>query len=314
MRYKLLNSRPLMASQDTYSLRGICMLMIIIHHVFKLYPDCPESIMRWGYLGVAVFFVISGWGMYCSMERQEKVTWEYFAKQMKKLLIPYAIIWPLAEILYCAQHVDYLSAFGLLRDFFTLTFPPFPSMWFLKVIVVAYAFAIITFILVNNRLARLVIVSFFSIVYYVVAWKILKLPLYWYGTSLCIAAGLWMAAYREELSRIYSWKYALLIGGIILYYVSFHYNVLPLPSRTIHSFAFAIAMLSFISIISIANPILDYIGRNSLLFYLVHVSLCELLPPPLGFLRQRWMALVFILIITAILTISYNRIKIKLHK
>ena len=92
MGYKVLNTRYMMDPLDTYSLRGICMLMIIIHHVFKLYPDCPDSIMRWGYLGVAVFFVISGWGMYCSMERQEDLTWGYFAKQMKKLLYLLLII------------------------------------------------------------------------------------------------------------------------------------------------------------------------------------------------------------------------------
>lgn len=48
MQNKLLNSRPIFDPQDTYTLRGICMIMIMIHHVFKLYSGCPDSIIRWG--------------------------------------------------------------------------------------------------------------------------------------------------------------------------------------------------------------------------------------------------------------------------
>lgn len=282
MQYKLLNSRPIMDIQDTYTLRGICMLMIIIHHVYKLYPDCPDSIMRWGYLGVAVFFVISGWGMYCSMERQEDLTWGYFAKQMKKLLIPYVIIWPIAEIFYCVQHIDYLSVRGLLRDFITLTFPPYPALWFFKVIVAAYVLSIGTFILIKSKITRLVIISLFSIIYYILAWKVVHLPMWWWGTSICVVAGMWMAAYKEKLEYLFNnYKYILLIGFVIAYFITLHHNLLHiLPSRTVHSFIFAIAMLSVVSVFNIVNPISDYIGKNSLLFYLFHISICELLAPP----------------------------------
>jgi peptidoglycan/LPS O-acetylase OafA/YrhL len=271
--------------------------------------------MRWGYLGVAVFFVISGWGMYCSMNRQEEVTWKYFGKQMKKLLIPYIVIWPIAETIYCVQHIDYLSAFGLLRDFLSLTFPPFPGLWFLKVIFVAYTLSIGTFILVKSKITRLVIISLFSIIYYILAWKVVHIPMWWWGTSLCIVAGMWMAAYKDNLQKIFDKKIIILVCAVIVYYLTLNYNILLLPSRTIHSFVFAIAMLSTVAVFNIANPIFDYIGRNSLLFYLIHVPMCELLaPPPCEILRQRWVALILVLIITAILTILYNRIKIKLHK
>ena len=314
MHNKLLNSRPIFDPQDTYTLRGICMIMIMIHHVFKLYSGCPDSIIRWGYLGVAVFFLISGWGMYCSMFKNNDVTWKYFWKQMKKLLVPYVFIWPLAEILYVVHHPDYSSATELARDFFSLTFPPFPGLWFFKVIVIAYAISIITFILINNRLGRLIILSLFSVIYYTLAWKILQLPMWWWGTSLCIVAGMWMAAYKDELHKVYNKKYIILIFSIVAYYVTFHYNVLPIPSRTIHSFFFAIAILSFGSVFNIANPILDYIGRNSLLFYLFHIAMCELLVPSMKIFSNQWVALVFILASTTLLCFVYNVVKKQLQK
>ena len=300
---------------DTYSLKGICMLMIMFHHVLKLFPGCPESIMRWGYLGVAVFFLVSGWGMYSSMAKKEDVTLGYFGRQMKKLLIPYLIAFPLSESLYYLHHADFISFSDVICDLCTLSFSPVVDLWFFKVIVATYVISILTFILVMNRLARLAIVSMFGAAYYIVAWKILKLPLYWYGTSLCIVAGMWMAAYKNQLQKIYDKKIIIFVCAIVAYYITLHYNLLPIPSRTVHSFAFAIAMVAAVSIFNFANPIMDYIGRNSLLFYLIHVPLCELLaPPPFEFLRLKWIALGIVLILTAILTVSYNQIKIKLQK
>ena len=314
MQNKWLNSRPIMDPQDTYTLRGICMIMIMVHHVFKVYPECPESIMRWGYLGVAVFFLISGWGMYCSMTKQSQITWRYFWKQIKKIIVPYIVVWPSAEVIYCVFYPHYLSFTNIIRDFVSFTFPPFPGLWFYKVILGAYIIHIITFILIKNKLARLLIVSVFSVAYYLIAWKILQLPMWWWGTSLCIVAGMWMAAYKDELHKVYNKKYIILIFSIVAYYVTFHYNVLPIPSRTIHSFFFAIAILSFGSVFNIANPILDYIGRNSLLFYLFHIAMCELLVPSMKIFSNQWVALVFILASTTLLCFVYNVVKKQLQK
>lgn len=280
MQNKLLNSRPMMDIQDTYTLRGICMLMIIVHHVFKMYPDCPDTIMRWGFLGTSLFFFASGWGLYCSMNKRAEVDCAYFVSHIKKLLVPYLVIWPITELMYCIRYPEYFSALSLCRDFFTLTLPPYPGLWFLKVIFGAYVLSMLTFIIVKSRLWRLLIVSAFSIVYYVLAWKIIDLPLYWYGGVLCFAIGMWIAAYREKFKWFLNKKYLILALSILAYYLFFFHNLLPLPSRTMLCLAFSLAMVSLVSILNIANPICDYIGRNSLLFYLWHVSLCELILPP----------------------------------
>lgn len=48
----ILNNRPVMDKIDTYSLRGICMLMIIVHHVYKVFVSdygYPSNVMDGGY-------------------------------------------------------------------------------------------------------------------------------------------------------------------------------------------------------------------------------------------------------------------------
>lgn len=99
MGYKVLNTRPFMDIQDTYTLRGLCMLMIIVHHVIKLMPNCPMTIWRWGDLGTAVFFFISGWGLYCSMEKRVKIDWSYFGLNIKKLIVPFLVVWLVTEVI-----------------------------------------------------------------------------------------------------------------------------------------------------------------------------------------------------------------------
>lgn len=142
----------MMDKQDTYTLRGICMLMIIVHHVIKLMPDCPMTIWRWGDLGTAVFFFISGWGLYCSMEKREKVDWGYLWNNLKKLIVPFVIVWAVTEVTYQILHPEYgWSGYG--------------KIWFIQVITGAYVVSILTFMLFKQRWLRLVLVSLICGIY-----------------------------------------------------------------------------------------------------------------------------------------------------
>lgn len=310
MGYKVFNTRHMMDPLDTYTLRGICMLMIIVHHVFKMYPDCPGTVMRWGFLGTGLFFFVSGWGLYCSMNKRTEVDWVYFVTQIKKLLIPYLVIWPITELMYCVRYSEYFSMLSVCRDFFTLTFPPFPALWFMKVIVATYILTIITFIAMRNKLIRLIVVTIFCFAYYWMAWKVWQLPTWWFGNVPCFVVGMWLAAYKENLKWILDKKYLLLILSVFGYYLFFRHNPFPIPTRTFLCVAFSFGMVSLVSVYNVINSACDYIGRNSLLFYLWHVSLCELIiPPPEGMLRSRWASLIIILTVTIVLCVLYNHIE-----
>ena len=166
LRYKILNSRPMMDIQDTYTLRGLCMLMIIAHHVIKLMPDCPMTIWRWGDLGTAVFFLISGWGLYCSMEKREKVDRNYLWQNLKKLLIPFYVVWFVTEMAFKLLHPDY-GWVKILCDGAIFSMPSYEgvNLWFIKVIVCAYITSILAFMAVMQRLLRLTIVALICSIY-----------------------------------------------------------------------------------------------------------------------------------------------------
>lgn len=303
MQYKLLNSRPMMDIQDTYTLRGICMLMIIVHHVLKLAPYCPNSIAGfWGDLGTAVFFFISGWGLYCSMEKREKVDWGYLWQNMKKLIVPFMIVWALTEITFQIVHSEYgWSGFG--------------RIWFIRVIVGVYIVSILTFMLVKQRGLRVSIVTLLCGMYIYIGWKVICLPQYRWGSVICFPAGMWFSAYRYEMKDVLKFKWVIAIASLVLYIVFRDYDFLPLRAVFKYSIAFCMLMVSLVAIVNIQSKLLFFIGKNSLLFYLIHIALLVLLTEILDGIHQYYVLLLgIVLVMTLALCWAYIKSKELIEK
>lgn len=251
--------------QDTYTLRGICMLMIIIHHVLKYAEWAPIPIRGiWGDMGTAVFFFISGWGLYCSMEKREKVDWKYLWMNMKKLLVPFFIVWSVTEVAYQIVHPEVeWSGYG--------------RIWFIQVIIGAYIVSILTFMTVKWRMLRLTIVLVLCLTYIYIGWKVLCLPQYRWGSVICFPAGMWLSAYRRELKPVLEQKWAIVIISLFLYWLFRNYDFLPLRACLKYSIPFCLFFVSMGSIVNIQSKWLYFIGKNSLLFYLIHIALLLLL-------------------------------------
>lgn len=311
MAYKLLNSRPMMDIQDTYTLRGICMLMIIVHHVIKLMPDCPMTIWRWGDLGTAVFFFISGWGLYCSMEKRENVDWRYLWQNVKKLIIPYLIVWTLTELAFKLIYPEYSST-KMICDGLTLSYPSFAvaNLWFFKVILTTYVLSILTFILVKQRVLRLSIVTLLCTLYIIVAWRALRLPSYWWCSVFCFPIGMWLSAYRSELKDVLCYKWAIAAISVAIYVLFMNFDILPMPAAIKYEPAFCLLTVSLVSIFNIQSKLLYFIGKNSLLFYLIHLAVILLLTEMLGGINQYYgLMLGAVLVVTLVLCWGYTRVE-----
>lgn len=91
----------LFCKEDTYSLKGLCMLMIIVHHLFQWtasrygvsYP-LPVSILLQisGNLGSAIFLLLSGYGLSLSLWKK-KQTFSDALRRLSKLYFPFAYFW-----------------------------------------------------------------------------------------------------------------------------------------------------------------------------------------------------------------------------
>lgn len=86
---------------------GISALWILVFHLItqKLIKLDVLSellgILTHGNLGVDIFLLLSGMGLYCSYKKLEENTLVFYKKRLKRLLIPYLFI----SLIYCALNI-----------------------------------------------------------------------------------------------------------------------------------------------------------------------------------------------------------------
>ena len=132
--------RELFNRQDTIYLRGLAIIAIVLHHVFQftsskygvVYPFFLSILLsNLGNMGCAVFFLLSGYGLSCSVEKNFPISISYVYKHLIKLLEPFLFIW-----LIDTFFVHYLDSISI-TNLFTLSIYS-NQYWFLKEILLLY--------------------------------------------------------------------------------------------------------------------------------------------------------------------------------
>lgn len=299
--------RRLMEKNDTYSLRGVCMLMIMIHHVYKCLVvdfNFPSNMIDlfWGDLGTGVFFFISGYGLYYSLTKQCAMPKTLF-KNLKKLLIPFFIT-SCFSVVFILSIDDTLSLSSMLLNIATLSFPQ-GGAWFFKAITFIYIITIALFSLKISDEFKVFTLFFLNLVYVTVAVRILNFDSYLFGTIVNFPLGMYLASKNNGHGNIY----LSIILLILLFIFSMHLNVKT--SLSIKSPVFSLLAIYICAIIPISNKLLYYIGKKSLLFYLFHIAIIY----PLQLLVPQWWLLVFsVFTLTFVLVYLYARVEAFLAK
>lgn len=99
--------------------KGIALLFVLIYHYWVLSGSVPISIIGFdtiillgGEIGVTMFFVLSGVGIYCLLKSKETVTWFSFIKSRITKIIPLYYISILFVIGLTPTGASYLSKSG----------------------------------------------------------------------------------------------------------------------------------------------------------------------------------------------------------
>lgn len=251
-RYKLLDA-----------FRGLAIVWIVFFHLLagyrEQYPETISFIIKHGSLGVASFFVISGYGMALSLEKNLSVDGEsaYYSivKRFRKIYLPYwfhlvfvAILIPLSQ-----AAVSMLKTHSFSLDFFncnysfwewfqivTLTkifsassgalnkaFLPLNGVvWFIAVLVQIYFVSYLSLLFKGGYL-------FFLFLVFVLSLLTDVMP----GMNILVPHGLFLPYFKQ------------FYVGIILYY--FLKNNLLLQLRTKYSFFVTMVFYSLFSIIAV---------------------------------------------------------------
>lgn len=254
---------------NTYEVRGLCMLLILFHHIYVQLlgmdvnvPYVGMFLAPGGYLGTGLFFFMSGYGLYYSMSSRKELPYSYLWKRLYKMYSVYVIAFVLAVFPLVLRNE---CGGADLLNFITLTIPNTTS-WFFKVIVVTY---IVTFLVFRSHMKELFKVGLIvgiCILYYIISCNFL--PDFWFTSVLCFPIGM-IVAYRKN---IFSDKLQLFLA---IAFIPLFLKMQGVQVRFITSIMFCFFVLYLIRIIKYKSFVLNYIGVNSLCFYLFQLALLQ---------------------------------------
>lgn len=277
----------LLEKNDSYALRGVCMIMIIVHHTYLSAIDMPgchtDSWLAgvgtgwlWGYGGTGVFLFLSGFGMFFSLRRNRLSGRAYIRSKFIRLFIPYLWLWAVSLIIYMLYDSSLLTP-RLLTSFLSLDIPPANEAWFYKVIIGLYALSIVIFKVFRNPRACVLAVASVCVAYYCLANYVLEMNPWWFITVLNFPSGMLTALFYDKLRHIQP-VYVILPGTLLFALLQYFH-----PNPTISSLLFSTVMINAVRYVNISNRILGYIGTNSLLFYFLEEPAIDYLARPAAF-------------------------------
>ena len=303
-------AQNLLNKADTYSLRGICMIMIITGHIYLsaiapggcgIRPTALNllSFGNWGYWGTGIFFFLSGFGMFFSLQRHMPLKKDYLGKKLLKLIEPFLLMWAVNIVVFILFDPSQLTL-HLLKEFLTLGIHPDIDAWFFKVILGLYLLIFFVFKMPLGNNLKVAIVFVCVIAYFIIMQR-LHFGSWWTDSILNFPLGMLIALNFE---RIKKWPpFAILLPALAVFFGAHFF----LPLRPIMGICFSLIAVSIIVYVPINHKILDFIGINSMFFYLLECPTMDYLAV---FANSDFITYTFVtLLITMVLTYAYLKLK-----
>lgn len=252
----------LFSKNNMYVLRGVSMLLIILHHI-NHHADIAFGIAllgrlldELGYLSTGVFFLLSGYGLTVSINKNQPITLSYCTKRLFRIFYTflYAYVFCLVGLWILGADVTLLD---ILMDISTLSMP-FSPTWFLKTIFCVYVVYFMISYYVKQPEKQLMILFGIFAVYYIIAYN--TLPYYYYVSFFNFLLGSLMV---YGYSYISNKRNVILFLATICFVIFFYLRLTTLCSLTFS----CLSVLAF-SVYSFNNRFLQYVGIHSLIFYL----------------------------------------------
>lgn len=277
--------------QNTICLKGILAICIVLCHLWgpllEGNPSLSDGIIGntigrictvLGYLSVALFLFLSGYGLCVQYQRKGEA---YLKGFLLKRVLPLYIINVFLILFYSISNVllgEGISWKDVLQSFF-FGQTVISKGWYLQAILVWYLLFFIVFKYIKGDKAQIAAMVVAFLVYLLVC-LIIKLESTWYEGVFCLVLGVIWAKYlkkiNETLSKNKWFVLSILIVGL-LFAASFvfgNFSFLQKPARiavkSISACTFTILIVLFLRVIPINNIITHFLGKISLEIYVFH--------------------------------------------
>lgn len=266
-----------LSKQDTDNLKGIFVCMVLISHLSARVGLFSNSLLgtmfsACGYLAVAGFFFVSGYGLYMGYREKEG----YIHVFPKKKILPFYVMCVSVIFIYFLR--DLLTGgvawLDLVKSFFfggTVV----DMGWYLQAQLVLY-FAFYFAFRCSKHGIRWVTV--FTALYCGIC-ILLKFSTTWYESVACFVFGLLCAKYRNDIvGFLESKKRTIISAGLLAaaFIVTLFLgnkpilpDVLRVPVKMLSACCFVAFAVSACSRIHIPGPVLSFLGKRSFAAYVI---------------------------------------------
>ena len=301
--------------EQGYAIRGLAMIMIIFVHSVNEYEWYNSTLSKisliplFGTLGCSLFFFMSGYGIFNSLlKKGREIKYDYLLAQIKKILIPVAVVYVINSII-----LPYTLTYNNISidhsNILTLSLPEGTDIWFIKIILFDYLTTFFIFKSISNYKKQLSYIAITQIALIAILY-IFKAGSYWYVSNFCFVLGVLN-------SNFPIFKRKILITSTFIFittYLCFTSNIISAPIQILCNIAFCTIIIYAMSRITTYPKWLCYIGKNSLLYYLLNIPIMLLIPSENMHAIVYFIANVFITTISIILYKRVERLIKQKHK
>lgn len=308
------------SSEQCTAVKGLFAMTIVFHHL-AIATDSGRIIPLFthvGYLAVALFFFISGYGMMKKTMSDEHYLDGFVLKRVNKIVIPYAVvicIYWLASLptdnAYSAKDV----ALSLINGY-----PIAENSWYIIVCLFMYAVFWLAAKVSKRKPAIIVLCEVIFCILWIPLAKQLNYGQWWYISNFALPIGMLWAMYEGRILALLSCakKYAVtVILAFLLVVISFALTYFGDSSiyYTVSSTAFVTFFAIVCMKLRLGNPALSFLGKISMEIYLIHGLFISMFRSNIANIENDviYSALVIAcsVISAVILNVLFKRLKIK---
>lgn len=263
-----------LSKETTGCLKGIFAVVVLIHHLYQYsgihINDIVDMLVQsMGYLAVGMFFFISGYGMFISVQKRD-----YLNRFWKKRFVPLYLFYVILIGLYLMWRMIlgiHTSKIEFMQSFFfggTIVV----NAWYLQCIFIYYIIFYFIFSSLKENKIRLYMMALTTIGYCLMCIS-LKLSSTWYESIFCLLAGMMWAFEKEKLDEKLRIKSNSYLGIVLVLFGATYLAQFKLGtiSKMLSAVLFSIlvVLLSYFLKESkiIQNKITKYLGKYSLEIY-----------------------------------------------
>lgn len=270
--------------ESTTGLRGILAITIVLHHMSEKIDSgyVFPYFQHLGYLVVAVFFFLSGYGLLVSYKKKGK---NYLKGFLKKRVLYLLIVYLIVSAIYIVFDIiigKEMSVKRVLTGIFFSSDPIAVNSWYILVQLILYLFFWIVFSLEKPSRKTKILIMTMLVALLAVVYRLVNYYPYWYISNFAFVFGMLWAEKKVWIDKILGKHYILclffsvlcfaLFSAVPLMFEHFGYDLeaIRLIFRMLSSVAFSALIIVALKFIKPTGRLLKFLGGLSLEIYLLH--------------------------------------------